>query len=313
MTEYFADDPAPPEQRITELHAWIATQGNDGEGIIGAIVGGVYVPLVSSKKHLHGGKHAAYLSRKDAYPKAHDLGVPTMPLKQNNEVEIDLNVGRMRYGILLVAGAIFQKLADDAPRGSKTTRDQTAMARECKAWAKELWDDLVKSEVTSIVDTVPVAPESHGYRDARGLHSYQVRYRDNLDWWAIVEEIPLDANDLVLVYRATPNAPWERMNGSGNLRQVSDLSNDLPPIAATDLIVISVEMLKTHGMPRDYETSFMYVLRVHKAVADAIFAALSIASEVASTGGDDLEPVARLHLKPSAAALFRRMMELPNE
>jgi hypothetical protein len=52
MTEYFADDPAPPEQRITELHAWIATQGNDGEGIIGAIVGGVYVPLVSSKKHL---------------------------------------------------------------------------------------------------------------------------------------------------------------------------------------------------------------------------------------------------------------------
>jgi hypothetical protein len=202
----------------------------------------------------------------NVYPKAHDLGVPTMPLKQNNEVEIDLNVGRMRYGILLVAGAIFQKLADDAPRGTKTSRDQTAMARECKAWAKELWDDLVKSEVTSIVDTVPVAPESHGtdfvYRDTRGLHRYQVRYRDNRDWWAIVEEIPLDANDLVLVYHATPNAPWERMNGSGNLRQVSDLSNDLPPIAATDLIVISEKRLKTHGMPRDYEDSFMYVERV---------------------------------------------------
>jgi hypothetical protein len=52
MTEYFADDPAPPEQRITELYAWIAVQGNDGEGIIGAVLDGQYLPLVSAKREL---------------------------------------------------------------------------------------------------------------------------------------------------------------------------------------------------------------------------------------------------------------------
>lgn len=42
-----------PEQRIDELHAWIATHENGGEGIIATILPGIgSTPMVSSRRHV---------------------------------------------------------------------------------------------------------------------------------------------------------------------------------------------------------------------------------------------------------------------
>lgn len=42
-----------PEQRIDELHAWIATHRNGGQGIVASVLPGLgATPLVSSRRHV---------------------------------------------------------------------------------------------------------------------------------------------------------------------------------------------------------------------------------------------------------------------
>jgi hypothetical protein len=44
----FLHDPPPPEQRIAVLYAWIATHEDGSEGVIGGLLGGGWVPLVTA-------------------------------------------------------------------------------------------------------------------------------------------------------------------------------------------------------------------------------------------------------------------------
>lgn len=54
MSEHYIDAPPPPEQRITELHVWIAIYPDGSEGIVSADLplsfGTRHSPLLSSKR-----------------------------------------------------------------------------------------------------------------------------------------------------------------------------------------------------------------------------------------------------------------------
>lgn len=55
---HYLDDPPPADQRVTELHVWIATHPDTGEGIASADVdfgpefGARHMPLMSSKRKI---------------------------------------------------------------------------------------------------------------------------------------------------------------------------------------------------------------------------------------------------------------------
>lgn len=57
MKEYI-NDPPPADQRVTELHVWIATHPDTGEGIasadidFGGDIGSRHTPLMSSKRKI---------------------------------------------------------------------------------------------------------------------------------------------------------------------------------------------------------------------------------------------------------------------
>lgn len=52
-TEYVLPSETDAEQQIADLHAWIATHANGGEGIVASILPGVgSTPMVSSKRHV---------------------------------------------------------------------------------------------------------------------------------------------------------------------------------------------------------------------------------------------------------------------
>lgn len=47
------DTPTPPDQRITELFAWIAEQPDGGEGVISFEIPGIgHMPLVTSQRRI---------------------------------------------------------------------------------------------------------------------------------------------------------------------------------------------------------------------------------------------------------------------
>ncbi|HEY0203838.1 MAG TPA: hypothetical protein VGC15_06805 [Acetobacteraceae bacterium] len=55
MADVLLELPAPPDQRVRELHAWIATHRSGAEGIISADLPGplgekMHMPLVSSRR-----------------------------------------------------------------------------------------------------------------------------------------------------------------------------------------------------------------------------------------------------------------------
>lgn len=51
MPDILAFSEMDPEQRVRELHAWIATHANGGEGIIAALLPGLgATPLISSRR-----------------------------------------------------------------------------------------------------------------------------------------------------------------------------------------------------------------------------------------------------------------------
>jgi hypothetical protein len=57
MNDNYLDIPPPGEQRITELHLWVATHPDGGEGIVSADVpipgiGSRHIPLMSSRREL---------------------------------------------------------------------------------------------------------------------------------------------------------------------------------------------------------------------------------------------------------------------
>ena len=52
MGDIYLDLPAPPDQRIEKLHAWIATHTDGSEGIVSAALGPQVMPLVTSKRHV---------------------------------------------------------------------------------------------------------------------------------------------------------------------------------------------------------------------------------------------------------------------
>jgi hypothetical protein len=55
MKDNYLDMPPPGEQRITELHLWVATYPDGGEGVVSADIpipdiGSRHMPLMSSKR-----------------------------------------------------------------------------------------------------------------------------------------------------------------------------------------------------------------------------------------------------------------------
>ena len=66
MTDVFLALPMQPDQRVRELHAWVATHQSGAEGIIAAVIGNVLSPLVTSKPNVARGMEA--LARRAADP-----------------------------------------------------------------------------------------------------------------------------------------------------------------------------------------------------------------------------------------------------
>ena len=58
MTDVFLVLPMQPDQRVRELHAWVATHQSGAEGIIAALIGNVLSPLVTSKPNVARGMEA---------------------------------------------------------------------------------------------------------------------------------------------------------------------------------------------------------------------------------------------------------------